>query len=328
MNSKRIKVVVFTIIIILFVVFVGALIFSLKDPTINFFSTVSGLSSFFVALLTALYVYTTSKQIEVANEQLEEMRQERAMHEQPLLVLIDDQFQIERPRFFYSPPEDEYSFLSRYEFSGNVYNCSSYPAVGADISAEILVKKDDRLYALKTVTRRLNIIQPNEKALFSVGFSGDDVTQLFESLRNSHADLLPRIRTTILYRNLCGGYFESIKYEYIVPFEDDIETLILWHSRIHSAYIEEQEHISILEKMPHNTEWNTHFNSVKDVFNSSLGDRDNIDLECIEIPEKFSLNSISKQQFDEKTKNHHFSHFVHKAADCKAKDEHRNETTL
>lgn len=328
MNSKKIGVIVSAIIVLLFAVFSGALYFSLKHPSINFVSIISGLSSFFVAILTALYVYTTSKQIEVANEQLEEMRQERAMQEQPLLTLVDDKFQIERPRFFYTPPEDEYCFLSRYKFSGNIYNCSSYPAIAADISAEILIPKDEEICILETISRRLNVIRPNEKASFFLSFSDDNATQLFESLRNARTDLLPRVRITILYRNLCGGYFESKKYEYIAPLDDDVETLILWHSRIHSAYIEEKDHISKLQQMSHNAAWKADFDSIKDVFNNSLGDRQNIKLKCIEIPEKFSLNNLSKQEFDETTKNHHFPHYVHRTNVCERKIPNKNKMSL
>lgn len=325
MNSQKIGKLVVVIITLLVLTFLGALYFSSRNPDISFIGVVSGLSSFFVAILTALYVYTTSKQIEVATAQLEEMKQERAMQEQPLLILRDDQFEIERPRFFYTPPEDEYSFQSRYNFSAKVYNCSNYPAVSTDVSAEIQVEKDGTVRTLKTVTRRLNVVGPNDEVQFAVSFAGDEMTNLFEALRGSQAKALPKIKTTITYKNLCGGFFKSEQIDYIAPRNTDSETLILWHSRIHGAYIEKKDQIAKLKKISKDEKWDKIFEAVENSFDSSLGDKESIIAKCIEIPQASSLSSITRQQFDDETQSHRFSHYIHRASNCieESKNEHK-----
>ena len=66
----------------------------IKIDGVDFIGALSGVSSFFVAVLTALYVYTTSKQIDVANKQLMEMKEVRVTNEQPLIMLKIDRFEI------------------------------------------------------------------------------------------------------------------------------------------------------------------------------------------------------------------------------------------
>lgn len=318
MNSKKTGIIVTLSIVILFITFFVVLGLSIvsKDADTDFIQIISGLSSFFVAILTSIYVYTTSKQIDVANAQLEEMKQERAMHEQPLLAIAKYQFEIERPNFFYTPPTDEYSFLSKYKFSASIQNCSNFSAIAVDIDVVVEIPGKETYYILKTVTKRINIIEPQAEKTFSLDFVGDKTTKLFSALREPHASLLPQIAIIITYKNLCGGFFKTESKMHVIPTDENYQVQILWHSRINSVYIEEAERIEQLQNSAHDEKWEKIFNDIKLKFDSSLGGQDSLLLKCLEIPESFSLTVLTKEEYEAEVKEHHFPHYVHKSPDC------------
>ena len=316
MKLSKINRIVFGIIGILLLSFIGILYISSKDENIDFINAVSGISSFFVAILTGIYVYITSKQIEVANEQLFEMQKDRHLREQPLITIDDCVFEIERPRFFYTPPEDEYSFQSRYIFNANIKNVSSYLAVNIDADAEISVYKNDGQLILKTTNERINILPAGDTINLSIMFCGDEITQLYESLREQKAQLLPKLNLTFIYKNLCGGFFETKYSMYLVTKENDMTSLKMWHTKINAAYIEEKERLLELRKIRNPEHYDVQFEKIKNDFDKELGDDDSIVLKCVEIPEMFSLQSISKKAFAEKMEGHTYGRYVHSNAEC------------
>lgn len=320
MKPKKIYTLVYIIIILLFLVFASVWYISKNsNGEIVFISTIAGISSFFVAVLTALNLYITTNQIDVANKQLEEMKLDRALQEQPLITAVDETFVIERPRFFYSPPEDNYSFQSRYYFSAKLNNSSNYSALMVDVTAELEVERDNEKYYLKTITRRNNVITSNDSIDFEIGFSGDEPTWLFDSLREANANKLPKIRTLITYQNLCGGYFKVESWSILAPEIYAEETLRLWHSKINSAQIEHKEAIKALQNIMDNENWKALFTQVKDTFDDTLGEQPKLNIKCINIPDKFLLSPITKAEFDKEVSKHSYSRFIHKECNCQEK---------
>ena len=320
MKQRNIRIVLLVIFFALIGSFAIIACISTINEDIDFIATVSGISSFFVAILTVLYVYTTSKQIEVANEQLAEMKQDRIVHDQPLIEVKNEAFSIERPRFFYTPPEDKYSFQARYNFSLEIINSSQYAAVSVDVNARLLVRENDTYYALQSSTRRINILPSQRHEKISFGFAGDEITRLFESLRALQTDFLPKIEIFIYYKNLSGGCFKSKKVGHLVPKEEIENDLKLWHSKINSAYIDEKENIILLTQMKKDRKmeaWNELFEKIKSTFDRQLGDEKKIVIEFLDIPEKFLLKSISNKEFEEEILTHGFPHYVHKLPNCK-----------
>jgi len=58
-------------------VFFSLLAYSFYDSNFDFITYIAGLSSFFVALLTVMYVYTTNEQLKIMNKQLRQMEVEQ-----------------------------------------------------------------------------------------------------------------------------------------------------------------------------------------------------------------------------------------------------------
>lgn len=316
MKPKRIYAIVYVIIAIIVCTFFVVWYITSKNSNISFITYISGISSFFVALLTALNVYTTTSQIEVATKQLDEMKFERSMLEQPLLLIDNMKFLIEKPRFFYTPPEDKYSFQSRYTLTMEIHNCSNYPAISVDTTSELHVLREKGLYSLPTVTRRNNIIAPGSKNSIAVRFAGDEITLLFDSLREAKAENLPKAHFDVTYKNMSGGFFKAKGNARLIPNENALNTIREWHSRINAAYIEEKEAISELRKIRGEEGWETLFKDIKDRFNESLSDLDSVEVRCAEIPESYSVGVLSEAKYNEACSNYHYSHFVHHEPNC------------
>ena len=139
-------------------------------------------------------------------QQLEQMQKDQRMSEQPILDLTKLKFEIERPSFYYTPPEDKYSFLSRYRFSMQIHNVSNYPALFVDISAELLVEENEKQLCLGATSRRLNLIAANAVS-DSVGimFAGDESNRIMSALRSYATSGLPKVELTICYKSLSGA---------------------------------------------------------------------------------------------------------------------------
>lgn len=179
--------------------------------------------SFLLAAISVVTVIITLKQnkkmIENNSLQLREMQEEYRLSIQPLLEFQNVGFCLDRPRFFYSPPEDEYAFLSRYRFKTELKNISQVPAICIDVTAILYVFRDNDRKALKTITRRISAISGNdEKAAVEIMFSGDSIHLLYEALRENSTKYLPQITVMATYKNACGGCFlcEKSIYTYVV----------------------------------------------------------------------------------------------------------------
>ena len=94
-------------------------------------------------ITVAINLMQNRKLLEANAKQLEEMREEHNLSSQPVLVLEDGNFFLERPRLFYTPPEDSYDFISRYHYKTILKNISQVTAICIDVSAELIV--NDRL---------------------------------------------------------------------------------------------------------------------------------------------------------------------------------------
>lgn len=96
-------------------------------------NSVLSVLSFFLAAISVITVIVSLKQngkmIQLNNEQISEMRKEHELSLQPVIIFLDPQFVIEKPRLFYTPPEDEYSITSRFGFRFDAKNISSAVAV-------------------------------------------------------------------------------------------------------------------------------------------------------------------------------------------------------
>lgn len=313
---KKMYITLIIILLFLLVVFGGCIFFSIDNPKFDFISTISGLASFFIAILTVLYVYTTSKQLEIMTHQFEEIRTDRIFREQPILNFEEEQFIIYRPKFYYTPPQDQYSFQSVYSYCANLKNLSSYPAICVDVTAELIIPKDKGSLVLETNTKRFNIISSNNSVKIHININGDTIAKLYEAIRLPLAKDLPRIQVIITYKNITGGSFHCKKTNILAPNKDDEKLIRTWHTCIVGAPVEAKEAIELMKRAPKGEAWRKVFEASQKVFDIQLGDEKEIRIKCIDIPDKFELQLINSEKYKELTKNHSFSQYIHKRANC------------
>lgn len=319
MGSKKINMILVIVSIILAAVFIGCLIYSLCNSRFSFVDTVSAMSSFFVAVLTIIYVYTTSKQMDFMKLQLEQMQQDQRLSEQPILDLVSTKFEIERPRFYYTPPEDEYSYQSRYLFFVRIHNVSNYSAMFVDISAQLLVEENERQLVLDTTSKRINVIAADSiSEQINIVFAGDSKSKVMLALRSCSTSILPKLRITVYYKSLSGANY-MLEHTYLLDIIQDnreLESVLKnWHTTLVAAPIEEKETLEILKRISAEKEWKKVFTLSKELFDKKLEGGSTLPIGMIEIPQKFSLRSISDDEFNSEIEHHQYGRYVGAHAD-------------
>ena len=314
MGSKRINTILIVVTIALIVAFAGCLIYSFFKPDFSFVDTISAVSSFFVAILTVITVYTTSRQLDFMKQQLDQMEKDHRLSEQPVLDVVTPKFEIERPRFFHSPKD--YSFQSRYFFSLQINNLSAYPAVFADVSAELIVEEHNREIVLGAVSRRINVIAANATSnTIEIMFAGDGASRILAALRSAILSELPKLRLSVTYKSLSGANY-LLEHTYLLDLreEDDQvnETLKNWHTTIVAAPIEQKDAIDKLKRISTKNEWDTLFEASKTAFDRKLAGGDSLFIDIIEIPEDFSIKCVSDDEFKEVMESHQYGRYIGK----------------
>lgn len=330
MGSKRINKILVFVSIILVIAFVGSFLYSNKKPDFNFLDTISSISSFFVAILTVIYVYTTSKQMDFMKQQLDQMQNEQRMREQPILDVVSKEFVIERPRFFYTPPEDRYSYLSRYFFFTRINNISNYPAVFVDVSAKLIFESKDGYKQLNATSTRINVIAANSSSdKFDIMFPCDHRSILMSALRSSSSSGLPKLEITIFFKSLSGANYKLVHMYWLdVASDDDSNSEILknWHTKIVAAPIEEKETLEALKKTLSGKAKQEVFDMSKEQFDKKLLGDESLPISLIEIPEKFLLKTISDAEFNDEIGKHQYGRYVgNHVGECKPKIEREQQ---
>ena len=77
MGARKINKILVVVAVVLGIAFIGCFAYSLYNPLFSFINTLSAISSFFVAVLTVIYVYTTSTQMDFMKQQLEQMQKDQ-----------------------------------------------------------------------------------------------------------------------------------------------------------------------------------------------------------------------------------------------------------
>ena len=322
MGIKKINGILIVVSIALIIAFIGCFVYSFFNTNFNFVDTISAIASFFVAILTVITVYTTTQQMNFMKQQLDQMRNEQRLSEQPVLDIVSPTFNIERPRFFHSPRE--HSFQARYFFFLKINNLSSYPAIFTDVSAELVVAKDKKECILGAVSHRINVIAANSISNeIDIMFASDTSAEILSALRSASVSTLPRLRLTITYKSLSGANY-VLEHTYLLDVSDNTaeSSLILknWHTSISSAPIEEKETLEILNTISSQEKHDEIFEESKKAFDAKLMGGKNLDVDMIEIPQYFSVKCVTDDVFKEITEKHQYSRYIGKhTALCKMK---------
>lgn len=278
--------------------FFALLIYSFYNTNFDFITYIAGLSSFFVALLTVIYVYTTNEQLKMMNKQLIQMDMEQKQQQQPFPYMNNVIVGIEMPRFFYTPPRNYYSCISRYYVYINIDNLTGEPAILVDMVATIDIPEGNSNIVIETTTKRVDVLSRDYKNNLEVEFlfSGDEKAKLFEALRNKKASKYPKLNIIIYYRNLVGGCFRQINSFYILP--NEMDKINDWHIIINTFETKYYEKLNQLRSLKENNEKrNNIFNQIKQDVKLNIKDDAVIKLKTLAISEKFSMDFLNEDEY-------------------------------
>lgn len=315
MISKNIKKLLILILIVLLFLLGAFTFISYRNPKFEFITYLSGSSTFIVAILTILYVLTTSKQLDIMTNQLKEMKKDRELQSQPLPYIENIKIESEKPRFFYCPPTDEYSFQSRYKLRAEVNNLSDSPAICIDVLAYISIPTINDKLQLETVWHRIDVLggkcKTSKRDAIDLLYSNDFEGKFFEALRSERAKTYPHLYIKCLYRNVSGGCFTYENEYYIKPNINKEDIIKGWHTEIASFAPKYKEKLSDLKSLHKvNAEkWKELFDEVKDEVACGLTD-DVVELGVVAIPGKFNIMSIEVSEYEQAIKNNSYHHFL------------------
>jgi len=232
---------------------------------------------FIMALLTIVYVATTffiwlskKKTNKIAMKQLDEMRTERISREQPIVILSEPRITVAKPSLFYSPPDDDYSFLSKYYFLSEVNTISKHPALFVDVLCRLVINTDDGELFIKSAARRINILDLNKENI-SCMLTGDSQALIFEALRSDSTEKLPKIEVILYYKSTSGGFYRAIHQYYVLPDDNDGEIIRNWHGMIIQAPAKFHESINYMIRNKNDEQKSgVRFDSTKEEFKSEL----------------------------------------------------------
>lgn len=279
--------------------------------------------SFILAAISVITVVINliqnRKLLEANARQLEEMREEHRLSSQPVLELEAGKFFLERPRLFYTPPEDSYDYISRYHYETTLKNVSQATAICIDICAELIVPIENQELRLSAASVRQNVLPYGERTSdIDIRFSQDNKAYLYEALRVTYAKELPRLKVKVVYKNTCGGYFLQENLYVLVPHDEDGVSIRNWHTNIISAPIEGKDALSALKRIPKGKDWEELFELSKRTFDLHLTDPEKarISIELREIPEKYNFRALEKTEYEKEISEHGYSKFVYKRPEC------------
>ncbi|AOY76702.1 hypothetical protein [Clostridium formicaceticum] len=315
MVSKKFNKMLYFIFFVLFVLFFGLAFISYRNPKFEFITYLSGSSTFIVAVLTVLYVFTTSKQLDIMSNQLEEMKKDRELQSQPLPYVENIKIIVDKPKFFYTPPEDEYSFHSRYRLKAILNNLSEAAAICIDFSACIIIPTENEKLSLECTLYRIDVMEGKSRLDEGDGinllYPLDRNGKFFQALRSKGAKTYPRLYIKSFYRNVSGGCFTYTNEYYIIPDVNKDDTIKDWHTQIVSFETKYKDKLSDLRLLRNRRreKWDDLVKEVKDEIACGLID-DVLELEVLAIPGKFNIESMERSDYEKIIENNKYGRFL------------------
>ena len=308
MNLKNRQRVLLGLLILLLVFGIFSVIYSLINHEFDAITYLSGCSTFVIALLTVVYVLTISKQLDIMAGQLEEMKRDHELQNQPLPWIYLVKVFVEMPRFFFSPPAlpvNQYNAQSRYRVKFTLKNIGRFPGVCIDVSSRIAIPQGDKYSYLGTTSVRIDTLEEKQiypydkKSQDSFLFTKDHEGALLKALRENDLQKYPHLLFRVLYKNVLGGCF-ALYNEYRLYPENSEQDLILknWLSQITSFRIQYKKELDSLNTLRNSNSdrWEELFVQVKTQFADSLNGED-IKLRPWPIPGTFRVKPISSEEY-------------------------------
>ena len=267
--------------------------------------------SFVLAAISVITVIVTLKQngkmIQATNDQISEMKKEHELSLQPIIEFTHPVFIIEKPRLFYSPPEDDYSIQSRFRFVVEVKNLSSAIAVNYICSSVAIVDNGHEGYTIDSSSERINLLADISKKIDFM-FLEEKSDGIYDSLREGKTMRLPQCEMEAVFRNTTGGAFRMRRRFVINPQMGIMEKIKEWHSFLLSAKSEYKEELRTLS-LSHGKNREL-FRKLQDKIKEKGGAEIEISIDCVELDDYFDFEPISTEEYTEMVSHKSFPVFI------------------
>ncbi|MDP2162088.1 MAG: hypothetical protein Q8K02_16535 [Flavobacterium sp.] len=295
----------------------------------NFGDMFGALSALFSGIALAGIIYTifvqlneikaqrkeNSEGISLLVKQIEEIQRHRSLQSQPFPILEIKKFVLEKPRFYYTPPEDSYSVISRYTLRFSIKNKSSYPAINVIVKSILTVPKTE--YKCESNSRHFNYVDSplieTDKKEYSDSFLyvNDDNGFVLDSLRHGSFSNLPQLYIRTTFKNILGVNF-AINQAFILDAKNRTQEPILknWLSEITSYKINFSKELEEMKKIISKNEekWQSLFDLVKEAFNKRLiSSESTIEVSVVSVPTAFNISILSDEEYEKEIKRSSFS---------------------
>jgi hypothetical protein len=258
----------------------------------------------------------------VSEAQLAEMRTSRELLAQPLPIPEIELLRIERPRLFYSPPEDEHSAQSRYLIDAALSNPTQYPAIGVNVRC--FVQFGEPRTALGSTDSYVSIVAPGARidepsTRPDFMFAGDTGGLLFDALRQHDPRKVPALVVVVLFKNVVGAHFRIVQAFQTYAGDKQTEVLRLWHTGIagfQAKYKHELTQLRELKRKGREDEWDDLFQRVKAEFAEAVPGEETIGIRAFSVPASFSLEHISEEAFKKDMATASYSQMISDLYDC------------
>ena len=260
----------------------------------------------------------------VSEAQLAEMRTSRELLAQPLPIPDVEILKVERPRFFYSPPEQEHNAQSRYTVAPTFSNPTQYPATRVNVRCFVQFGEPRKILGatdifMPIVAAGANIDDPKTRPDFL--FAGDTSGLLYDSLRQRDPRKVPVILVMVLFKNVIGAHFQLAQAFRIYTNEEQSEQLRIWHTGIagfQAKYKHELAHLQDLKRKGREEEWSEVFQRVKNEFAESVPGEDAMFIRAIAVPASFSVEHITSDKYEKEMEAASYSQFIGSVYNCPA----------
>lgn len=276
-----------------------------SEQNINPTDYITGLASVSIVFLTAAYVFITSRQLVAMKNQLNEIKKSRVHTSQPMAYTIPKKITVEKPKLYYTPPEDIYTGGSRLSVDCVVSNPGNATAISVNICSCVLLHQENEIScgALRSTMEFIDILSMTESEdndsipihfLFT-DRSGD----LFNSLRSRQPDMIPIVRICAVYRNMLGACFacrQGFQLFYDQYGQDEI--FENWQCQIAGFSSMLKNEIEEMRKIRTNNpeSWRSIFDRSQKKYLEGLKG-ENQKLEAVQIPQFFVASLIKESTY-------------------------------
>jgi hypothetical protein len=201
-------------------------------PTLPLINILNGISTVVVACFTCIYALITYGQFENMNLQLDEMKLERFLQNQPVLSVDKNiSVSIKKPYLYANPLEQTFEYVSKCRIAYQVGNFSTNSAICVDMITRLVFQDGTEI---KSRADRIDVLGANQSFITTMIYP-DSGLQLGKILNALIEDRL-KLRVAVLYRTIMGGYFSAQSSYLIMPKNKEvIEALREWADDIMNA---------------------------------------------------------------------------------------------